>query len=296
MMNQILIATILAGPPALPPGRGGDVDVETTGAPADLQHAETLYDEGTVRYDAADYLGAVEKFTEALAIVKREGGDDHVRLTLLYNIGQAHEKQHEIDRDVTHLRQALALYRQYREFAESKGDLDDQLDVEGKILRLEKKLRAHDQIMRNRQKTADAGDPSPPEPPDVDEDPSWRRHRNLGVGLTVAGGAAVVGGVVVAVLGSRYESKARAQVDELADLGVPMDHPAWEEGEDFVAQEKRKGAVLMGVGGSLAAAGAVGAGVGIFYLVKARKAKASRVSATPVLAPGFAGVQLTGRF
>jgi len=268
------------------------------GAPAEampeMQEAQTLYGEGTAMFDSADYNGAIEKFTKALGIVTSVNGDDHTRLTLLYNIASAHEKAFAIDKDVTHLRQAFQLYERYRDFAQKTGNLGDELDVEAKIGRLEKQLRAHDQMQRGREQTGARKVPPPPSVtvPEVD----WKKPRNTGVGLVIGGGAATIGGVVLAVVGSTREGKAQAQVDKLVDLGVPMDDPAWAEGEKFVEQEKKKGNVLMGVGATVAVVGAAGVGVGAYYLVKAKKMRGGSVSAIPALAPGFAGIQISGRF
>lgn len=279
MLTKMMLALALAGAPA-----------EES---PEMQEAQALYSEGTAMFDSADYNGAVEKFTKALAIVQSVEGDDHTRLSLLYNIASAHEKAHAIDKDVTHLRQALQLYERYRAFAQETGNLGDELDVETKIARLENQLRAADQIQRNREE-AERREVPPPPPPVQEAD--WKKPRNTGVGLVVGGSVATIGGVVLAVVGSTREAKARDQVDELADLDVPMDDPAWAEGDQFIADEKRKGNALMGVGATLAVVGAAGVGVGAYYLVKAKKMREGRVSALPALAPGYAGVQITGRF
>jgi tetratricopeptide (TPR) repeat protein len=260
-----------------------------------LSDAKTLYEEGTVLFEAADYRGALDKFTAALAIVKREGGEDQTRLALLYNIARTHEKQFEIDKDVTHLRQALALYRQYEDFTETQGDLGEELDIHSKVLDLERRLRIHDDMERNRAAAATGARDVPP-PPSSASDDGWKRPRNVGIGLLIPGSAAVVGGVVMLVAGSRFEPRAQAQVNELADLGVPMDHPAWAEGDKFIEQERRKGVLFMGLGGSLAVVGALGVGVGSFYLVKSKRAREKNLSFVPAIGRGFAGVQLSGSF
>lgn len=282
MLTKMLLAFALAGAPV-------------EGSP-EMQEAQALYTEGTAMFDSADYNGAIEKFTKALGIVTAADGDDHTRLTLLYNIASAHEKAHAIDKDVTHLRQALQLYERYRDFAQKSGNIGDELDVEAKIARLEKQLRAADQMRRNRETAEPREVPPPPPPVQETEEADWKKPRDTGVGLVVGGSVATIGGVVLAVVGSGREAKAREQVDELADLGVPMDDPAWAEGDQFIADEKRKGNALMGVGATLAVVGAAGVGVGAYYLVKAKKMREGRVSTLPALAPGYAGVQITGRF
>lgn len=325
MYQTILIAVLFGAPPALPPDRSQGMAEEPASAaealrkaptvqrpaevrppqhhanvsstsdplpePSEVAQAKALYEEGTILYEAADYEGALAKFTAALAVVRNLEENDRVRLTLLYNIASAHEKQHAIDRDATHLRQALSLYRQYRDFAEKKGEVSELLEVEQKILGLERKLKAYETIQEGR---AAAARVTPPPPP---ADRTWKRPRNVGIALTATGGAAIVAGIAMAVSGSRFEANARNQVGQLAELGVPMDHPAWAQGDDFIAQERRKGTALMGVGGSLAAVGAVGVGVGAYYLVKAKRTRGTtRASLAPSFSPNFAGVKVTGRF
>jgi tetratricopeptide (TPR) repeat protein len=263
-------------------------------APEQMEEAQILFRDGTVKYESADYNGAIENFTKALAIVTEQHGDDHTRLTLLYNIARAHEKAFTIDQDVTHLRQALALYERYLDFAQSTGNLGEELDVETKIAHLKKQLQIHSQIERNKGRVE--GPQEIPPPPAVDTNVDWKKPRNTGIGLVAGGAAVTIGGVVLAVLGSQFEESAQTQVDSLADQGIPMDHPAWAEGEEFVASEKRRGAIFMGTGATVAVVGAAGIGVGTYYLVKSKRLREGRVAALPALSPGFAGVQISGRF
>lgn len=268
-------------------------------SPEQMVEAEVLFRDGTVKYESADYDGAIESFTSALGIMTANHGDEATRLTLLYNIAMAHEKQFMIDQDVTHLRQAKTLYERYLEFAQKTGNLGDELDIESKLAHLNTQLKIHSEIQENKTK-AEGPPPLPPPVTDVGTDsgpdPDWKKPRNLGIGLVASGGAITIGGVVLAVLGSQFEGKAQTQVDSLADQGIPMDHPAWAEGEEFVASEKRRGTIFMGVGSSVAVVGAVGVGMGTYYLVKSKRLREGRVTAMPALSPGFAGVQISGKF
>ena len=281
MMIKTLMALVLATAPVEP-------------ASPQMDEAAALYNEGGALFDSADYEGAIDKFTRALGIVVSINGNDHTRLTLLYNIASAHEKQFTIDKDVSHLRKALNLYKRYRDFAQRTGDLGEELDVESRISRLERKLRTNDQIQQNRENAQPRVVPLPP--PVQVEDTSWKKPRNAGLGLVVVGGAATLGGVVVAVLGSRMEPNARDEVAKLGLMGVPMDHPAWAEGDQFIAAEKRKGNAMMGTGVTFAIVGAAGVGVGAYYLVKSKKLREGAVSVTPTFGRGLGGVQITGKF
>lgn len=287
-MIHTLLALFLAGAP---------VAIQTPAHPDKMEEAQGLFRDGTVKYESADYNGAIKSFTKALAIVTEMRGDEHTRLTLLYNIARAHEKAFKVDQDVQHLRQALLLYKRYGEFASKTGDLGEELDVESKIAHLEKQLRLHSQIERNRAQGKEGPQQPPPAtPPLVDVNADWQTPRKTGLGLVVGGGALTIGGTVLAVVGSQLESHAQSEVAKLEDAGLPDDHPAWAEGDEFIANEKRKGQIFMGVGASVAVVGAAGIGVGTYYLVKAKRLREGRVAALPALSPGYAGVQISGRF
>jgi tetratricopeptide (TPR) repeat protein len=301
-MLKTLLAVLMAAPaPPLPPTANQNIPAETqkreptVSAEEDLAEAQALYVEGKTKYDSADYAGAIDKFTKALGIVSALSEDNEgIKLTLLYNIASAHEKAFAIDKDLSHLRQALQLYKRYKAFAEAQGDIGDQLDVETKLIRLEKKLRVADQLEANRnQKSATRKLPPPPEQTPVGD---WKKPRNVGIGLTVAGGVALVGGVVMVASGSRLRSNALEQVNQLNDLMVPPDHPAWVEGDEFIESETRRGRTFMAVGGTLAGVGAIGTGVGVYFLVKSGRLKNGKVQPSVAFTSDYAGVQLKGRF
>lgn len=75
----------------------------------------------------------------------------------------------------------------------------------------------------------------------------------------------------MAGIGGYLGPRARRQVDKLAEQGVPPDDPAWQQGEEFIAQEERKGKILMAVGIPLAVGGAVLTGVGIRSLIRSKQ-------------------------
>jgi tetratricopeptide (TPR) repeat protein len=258
-----------------------------------IERAEQLYEQGSVRYESADYEGAIEAFTEALKTIQDlPDADNEISLALLYNIASAHEKAYEIDHDATHLRQAVTLYKRYQDFADEKGDLKDQLDAGAKIARLRQVL---DELKEAERPEPVTVVPATPER-ERDETLDWKRPRNLGLGLAVGGGVVTVTGIVLAAVGSTYEGNAEDEVAKLADMGVPPSHPAWEEGDDFIEAEARKGKTLMGVGGTVAVLGAAAAGTGVYYLVKATRLRGGRLSTSLAFGHNFIGVQLRGRF
>jgi hypothetical protein len=291
-MHALIITTLFAGPPALPPERSHNV-VEPESTDEDrLAEVKRLYDEGTILYESADYEGAVKKFTDALAVA---GNQASIRQSLLYNIGLGHENQFTVDQDVTHLRQALVIYKKYRTVAHEQQWNDDAFDVEARIATIENQLRVYDQIQRARsvEPRRKAEGPPPPLAGSLDDQRSPDRDRKTGIGLVVAGSMATVGGVILSIVGSQLEPRALDLVNELADMGVPADHPAWAEGREFVEQERAKGRAMLGTGVAVAVVGAVGVGVGSYYLVRAKRA---RLSMSPAVDGKTAGIVLSGRF
>lgn len=294
MTISALLAVFLMGPPPPPSGPAPKPEPEAPSVsdPEELAQAEALFREGEARFVSADYNGAMEAFTKALGIVAALPEDnEQIQLLLLYNIGSAHEKAFEIDQDLAHLRQALTLYKRYLGFTEEKDDLGEQLDVEHRILKIEKKLQLARQIEENKNGERERDVPPPP----VSDD-GWKKPRNIGIGLAVMGGAALVGGIGIIVAGSQLKPGAEDEVAKLANLGIPPDHPAWADGDQFIESEERRGKILMGVGGGVAALGAAGTAIGVSYLVKAGKLKKGQLQPTVSAMPGFVGVQLKGRF
>lgn len=283
MINIILALTV-----ALAPGA------------TDITEAKNLYQEGTVFYEATSYPLAIEKFTEALALLGKEGAP-RTRLSLLYNIASAHHMQFSIDHDVGHLRQALSLYLRYRDYVRKHADTGEELQVESRIAKVQALLSTHARIQRARKqevKETLLHQPAPPpRAPQADSGTmSWQRARSTGIGLTVAGGIATVGGAVLVGVGTQMAPRAQRQVDELMTEDVPMDHPAWAEGNAFVDQERKRGRAMLGSGVAVGVVGLVGVGVGTYYLVRAKKLKDQGVTVTPTLGPSTAGIQIGGRF
>ena len=68
--------------------------------------AKTFFYEGSARYSAADYLGAIESFTAALEIATRERMELTVRSALLLNLGRAHQQAYLVNDEPSHLRMA----------------------------------------------------------------------------------------------------------------------------------------------------------------------------------------------
>jgi tetratricopeptide (TPR) repeat protein len=240
--------------------------------------AKTLFEEGSASYEAADYENAISKFTEALRLVRALPDAHEVELDILFNIASAHEKAFEVDNDLTHLRQALILLERY---SEEKSDLGDSLDAEARIARLRKRLREED--------------------PEANTEDSLAPQHTLpksallkkGVGFTVPGLSSMAIGIAVLAHGATFKVNAENQVSSsLNTLGIPMDHPAWDQSAKYIEQETRKGRALMGVGGAITVTGAVLTGFGINYLVKHKQA----IQLSPAFSSTQMGIIIQGNF
>ena len=252
---------------------------------ADEARLEKLYFDGRARFSAADYAMAIDIWTVLLAELPPGDETNAVRLDLLFNIALAHTRQYDIDDDPQHLKKALTLFRLY-----AGREPSEELDQ--RIADLEAQLQALD--------PEPTPEPSPPEPalvsepePTTQTDEPRGPSRGLGIGLTVAGGAATIGGVALLVAGSQLRPAAEDSVAELDALGLEPDDPAFAEGEAFIDDETRRGRVLMVGGGVLAGIGLAAVGTGIWALTRP---SARRRDVTLWVTPTTRGMAMGGRF
>jgi hypothetical protein len=244
----------------------------TEPAEPDLGEAKRLFDEGTARYDAADFSGAIEVFTLALSELRKQGVSDfRIRGLLLFNIGRTHMRAYGIDEEIGHLRQAKSIFTSFIDEAESHPDEVDAADIEeakAQLLEIDRLL------------AADSSEPAPqgkpkrePRPkrdrPEPKGDP--KQLRAMGIGLAAGGAALLGGGVGMMIWGAGFGPAAEREVAGLDDLGLAPDSPAFAEGAAFIDSERRKGSAWMGVGGLAIGLGVGGLSVGIRQLVTAKR-------------------------
>jgi hypothetical protein len=271
----------------------------------DLSEAKRLFDEGTARYDAADFAGAIEVFTLALSELRKQGVSDFgIRGLLLFNIGRTHMRAYGIDDEVEHLRQAKSIFTSFIDEAEDHPDEVDPGDVE----EAKAQLVEIDALLAAR---ATAPAPTPEAKPKRERKPKRDRPepkgdpkklRAMGIGLTAGGVALLGGGIGMMAWGAGFGAAAEREVAGLDALELPADSPAFAEGDAFIAAERRKGAAWLGVGGF-----AIGAGVGLLaggirQLVTAKRIEqrsaSKRAALSPTLGFGREGAWLgvAGRF
>lgn len=286
-MLQLVLASCLAFAPA-----SGPAPTSAPSEAADLSLAKQLFDEGTARYDAADYEGAIEKFTLALGELKGQGVDDFgIRGLLLFNIGRTHMRAFEIDDQVEHLKQAKSIFNRFIEEAALYPDQVDPADVDeakGRLAEIDRLLAGTESAPE-----PDAGPSTPDDrPPPEPRDPA--KLRAGGIGLSVAGVALLGGGIGMLAWGAGYGSAAEREVAGLDDAGLPAQSPAFADADAFVAAERRKGAAWMASGGVAAAIGVVGLALGVRSLVRAKQA--SRVTASAAFGREGVWVGVRGAF
>lgn len=113
-----------------------------------------------------------------------------------------------------------------------------------------------------------------------DSDSEPKGSRGLGIGLTVAGVAVLGSGIGMLAWGPTFVPTAEAQVAGLDDLGLPPGDPAFADGDEFIAAERRKGTAWM-IGGEIAAAvGVVGLAFGIREIVRFKRSNPRAVAAS----------------
>jgi hypothetical protein len=248
----------------------------TEAAEPDLSEAKRLFDEGTARYDAADFPGAIEVFTLALSELRKQGVSDfRIRGLLLFNIGRTHTRAFGIDDDIGHLRQAKSIFTSFIDEAEEHPDEVDAADIEeakAQLIEIDRLLAADSiepapqaKSKRDKQKR-DKPERDRPEP---SGDP--QKLRTMGIGLTAGGGALLGVGVGMVIWGAGFGAAAEREVAGLDDLGLAPGSPAFADGAAFIDSERRKGSAWMGVGGLALGLGVGGIAVGIRQLVTAKR-------------------------
>jgi hypothetical protein len=258
-----------------------------------VEQAQRLFDEGATKFETADYIGAIELWTEAFGLVPSVPENAPIKAKLIANIAAAQERAYQVDKQVGHLNQAKILIERYRDgLAEIyRDELEREKELAWVNERLEK-IDAELEAVADREaaekaaaeraaaERAAADRPEPPPP-----------GRGLVIGGSVLAGVGAAGlGVMVGgmVIGSRN--------DDISDLPT--------NDLDTRADRYRMGRL----GNALAIAGGVGGGVllsvGVALLVVGLKKNraADQDTAKLTLVPTFdatglgAGLGLVGRF
>lgn len=177
---------------------------------------EKLFSEASSAYNLGKFDEAIVKFEAAYELLQAP--------SLLYNLGQAHVRAHEIDGDVAHLRRARALYDNFIKIRESGGESVG--DARERMAAVDAKL-AELKVTPEPEPEPEPVPKVEPEPapkvepaPQITKEPERRRGPGAlgiaGIGLIVGG---VLGGTGIAVPGFVSASRLAAQqADESAEV------------------------------------------------------------------------------
>ena len=248
-------------------------------APSDpaVEEAARLYEEGTLRYQTADYPGAVELFTEAFrqaSSIDDEEQRERAMTLLLFNLAQAHVKAYEVDDDITHLRTARELLSRH---IQNEQDAEDRADAERLLGQVDERLSELDAPKRATE---------PAVPPDSQAQQAGKDEPGRANGFTISG--SVVTALALPALA-------------VMTAGLVMGSRAEQEFIDGPTAEDRNAADAKGrTGNVLAIAGGVGsaalAGIGTALVVVGirKRRESARARLTP--GPGFVGTGFSWRF
>lgn len=217
LLIRRLLATALAASTGAPATAWAGPAPAAAPSQAQMDEVKQLYQEGKARYETLDYEGAIERWTSAYAKVPASEANAGIRNNLVYNIATAQEKAHELDGDVTHLKQARGLLLRYLEdhkklYGEGEAAKAEIDKVEARIASLDAKISGV--ALAPPEPTAAEGPAAQPEDPKVTEkkaidaairaDPVlYKRYKSgkamiisgsvlMGVGLVLLGAAGVI--------------------------------------------------------------------------------------------------------
>lgn len=257
--------------------------------PSPLERAGKLIGQGQEKYDTADYIGAIELWSEAYAALPSDSEADQYRGVLVYQIANACREAYSVNREVRFLRKAEKLFQDYIKGLPS-DDSDSRAPAEEALEEVRAQLADYDASEAANNPTPEDdpmpedGDDSSPEDPDP--------LPPLGNGLRISGGISLGLGAVGLGLMGGFLGRGAALDSEGAEL-VGQSGPQGDDVGNLLAkgQAANRIAISMGIVGGLLTV----AGVSLL-VVDAVKRKRRAVAMTPMLTPKFAGFQLSGRF
>ncbi|MCR9166430.1 MAG: hypothetical protein ACE37F_01250 [Nannocystaceae bacterium] len=255
---------------------------EPTATPADAQpdpRAVAAFEAGQKAFANADFFTALHNFQRAQQLAPTP--------ELHYNIGLCHERVDNWDRAI----------ESFEHYLEETPDAFDRADVEARI-RAAKRRRAKEARVTPPALTPGKSDPPPSPPPtrvqpSLDAEPEVAAHRALvvsGASLLAVGIAGGIAGPVAMTMGIRDNDIVLRRFNAGNPEGIPIEDARAIEQESRTLNTARW--VTVGVGGAVAATGAVLLGVGL-----KRRADARRYAEViPNMGPHSAGVTVAGRF
>ena len=245
------------------------------------EEARALYEQGLGRYETADYLGAIDLWTQAFTLLPNSAEFASAKADIIYNLARAHERQYDVDADPAQLRQALILLEQYIESLPSLYADPGEAKLQRERARpvrdeIQERLDAHEKA----EATKDAGSPAPASDAGGDDNPG-KGLVLTGVALTAVGGVALGVSAAGMVLGN--------QANDISGLD-PADIDGRREQFD-----RGRNMNLLAISAGIGAGVLIGTGVALLVVGK-KKGKESQAAVWPTLSPTGAGLTATARF
>jgi hypothetical protein len=286
-------------------------EVALAGAPAASEdpaftEAKSLYKEGEIKFQTADYEEALALWKRAFAILP--DGDEHrsIRHALVYNIAEAHSRAYEVSRNPTHLRKAKILLDNYRAdhralYGDEPNAVTERAEVDDRIAELDRQIAQSEAAGEASTPINDEGtitqpaqpQPQPqPQPPPKPLTPNQQWEAEVKADPVLGpkwaqSSKRIVGGAVLTGIGSGI-----ALISILAFVSAPgasdglFPRALWITGGIT-------GAIALG----LLIPGAVLLGTGVATRREVLKAKPKPIGTlAPMLTPGGGGLGFVGRF
>jgi len=257
--------------------------------PSPLERAGKLIGEGQEKYDTADYIGAIELWSEAYAALPKDSEADQYRGVLVYQIANACREAYAVNREVRFLRKAEKLFQDYIEGLPS-DDTDSLTPAEEALEEVREQLADYEanEAANSPDPEIDPGAEDEGDGSETDPEPL----PPLGNGLRISGGISLgLGAVGLGLMGGFLGRGAALDSDGVELVG--QSGPQGDEVGSLLAkgQTANRVAISMGIVGGLLTV----AGVSLL-VVDAVKRKRRAVAMTPVFTPKFAGLQFSSRF
>ncbi len=110
--------------------------------PAELEQVAKLVQDGQTRFETADFVGAIEAWTQAYAALPGDPSFAEQRNVLVYQIAQACVEAHAIDPQAIYLRKAERLFMTYLDTLDPAADAETIVGVQTMIADLQAKIAA----------------------------------------------------------------------------------------------------------------------------------------------------------
>ena len=239
-----------------------------------------LINEGQALFDTADYVGAIDRWTEAYAQLPAAPHLAAARNLLAYQIAQAHIEAFAMDPQTTHLRKAERLLLQYIAGLDP-SETEPRLDAEQRLATVQAQVEAAAAAARIR---AAAARPTPPPlAPIVRRAPSGARPLLLLGGVSLGLGCGLLAGTAVAAVTAAdlHDGRRQALMDGAREA---------ERGRLLLRETRAQQTTIVTavVGGALITTG--------IALLIASRARSRGLSALPMLSPTLVGARLSLRF